>query len=114
LVRVEIAIGFDAGRLLQLAKVRRPAVRQTIGMRPFVVLPAFRPLARGAQIDQFSHSFVLGGNWLHRAMLDADSDDIATDTPTFGSQASSPRRKRESIGWYRKKCSNYRKNSKHA
>jgi hypothetical protein len=65
LVRVEIAIGFGADRRPQLAKVGRPAVSQAIGARAFVVLPAFRPLARGPQIDQFSHSFVLGGNWLH-------------------------------------------------
>jgi len=73
LVRVEIAIGFDAGRLLQLAKVRRPAVRQAIGMRPFVVLPAFRPLTRGPQIDQFSHRLSSAVTGYIRAMLDANS-----------------------------------------
>jgi hypothetical protein len=73
LVRVEIAIGFDAGRLLQLAKVSRPAVRQAIGMRPFVVLPAFRPLTRGPQIDQFSHRLSSAVTGYIRAMLDANS-----------------------------------------
>jgi hypothetical protein len=73
LVRVEIAIGFDAGRLLQLAKMRRPAVRQAIGMRPLVLLPAFRPLARGPQIDQFSHRLSSAVTGYIRAMLDADT-----------------------------------------
>jgi len=73
LVRVEIAIGFDAGRLLQLAKVRRPAVRQAVGMRPFVVLPAFHPLTRGPQIDQFSHRLSSAVTGYIRAMLDANS-----------------------------------------
>jgi hypothetical protein len=73
LVRVEIAIGFDAGRLLQLAKVRRPAVRQAVGMRPFVVLPAFRPLTRGPQIDQFSHRLSSAVTGYIRARLDANS-----------------------------------------
>ena len=72
-MRVEIAIGFDAGRLLQFAKVPRPAVRQAIGMRPLVVLLAFRPLARGPQIDQFSHHSFSAVTGYIRAMLDADT-----------------------------------------
>jgi hypothetical protein len=59
-VPVEVFAGFGLLRIVELAQVLGPAVGKPIGVGELIALLPFGALARGPQVDQFSHSALYG------------------------------------------------------